>query len=179
MYATPERRMKGGSEANNISSESAGGQLLFATPTPLKNVAPSDQFLEDIRTQSQLMEASIERGYTSNRLSRIRSDRKGVAHNSGKIRFNSVSSESDAGMRRSMGSLDVGMRVKEVRKMPEPETDGRCCCFKLFGGGNDEGSKKKKKSTNRKNSSKVHDNLLNEQLSEDRASFLEEERKGD
>ena len=60
-----------------------------------------------------LFEQSVDRGYTSNRLSRMRSDRQGQT--SGRLRFNSVDSDSD-GMGDAMGALDVNLRP--VRTVP-------------------------------------------------------------
>ena len=134
---------------NNASQDSSSNLLAFGSPrfnrqnnnsknsgsnyTKERQTNPSDMFLEDMRsTSSNFMEGSVDRGYTSNRLSRMRSDRRQVTN--GKIRFNSVSSESDAGMRQSMGDLDGTMReIKEVRRVEEPANTR--CCFGLFGGG--------------------------------------------
>ena len=66
---------------------------------------------------SALFETSVERGYTSSRLSRIKSDRKtNLASSPGKLRFNSVdSSDPSDGM--AAGAMDINLRT--IREVPE------------------------------------------------------------
>ena len=120
------------------------------------------------QSNSVLLETTVERGYTSNRLSRIRTDRKQV---SGRLRFSSVDSESDGMESGQVGALDI--KVRTIRRVPvEQETSSRCCCFRLFSSSSSPTSKKPKKNSKKlknglidlgdttKESSRLHDNLL-------------------
>ena len=67
-------------------------------------------------SNSILLDTSVERGYQTNRLSRIKSDRKvNAMAASGKLRFGSESSASDS-MDKTMGNLGVSLRV--IREVP-------------------------------------------------------------
>ena len=136
----------------------------------------SSKHTYDITSQSNsvLLETTVERGYTSSRLSRVRSNRTNGT-TSGKLRFSSVDSESDL-QGPKLGSHDVNER--EILQVPiEAESGGStlCCCLRLFGGSTaEDGSKKKKKSKSKKKnnifsndttneeSTRLNDNLLHE-----------------
>ena len=84
------------------------------------------------------MHNSVERGYTSNRLSRIVSNHtsKGLDISTNKLRFASQdeSSEEDGDMGDRMGDL---ANVREIRSVPTrtvPESDTRCFCIRWFDG---------------------------------------------
>ena len=106
----------------------------------------ADNFIEAMRNepnfqQSLLHQASVDRGYVSNRLSRYQSSRvsKGLSMGNTKMRFsNDLRDEEDMddGMNMRMGDLasaEIGERsIRSVPKIQEPVTDTRCFCVRWF-----------------------------------------------
>ena len=143
--------------------------LKFGTMQGSPGVPPISVQTYDMSQQSNsvLLETTVERGYTSNRLSRIRSDRKQV---SGRLRFSSEDSESDGMESGQVGALDI--KVRTIRRVPvEQESSSRCCCFRLFSSSDPTSKKPKKNSKKLKNglidvdttkdeSTRLHDNLM-------------------
>ena len=68
-------------------------------------------------TNSAYLETSIERGYTSQRLSRIRSDRKANLTANGKLRFDSVCSSADGDYMANNQGFDL-MNERKITAVP-------------------------------------------------------------
>ena len=169
MYDTPGKQRASSDEGENALQF---GKIKGSPARP-----ESSKHTYDITSQSNsvLLETTVERGYTSSRLSRVRSNRTNGT-TSGKLRFSSVDSESDL-QGPKLGSHDVNER--EILQVPveavEAGSSTLCCCLRLFGGSTaEDGSKKKKKSKSKKKnnifsndttneeSTRLNDNLLHE-----------------
>ena len=120
-----------GKKSNNSEDEGDCG-LKFGglKGSPGQSSMQTYEVMSHATSNSVMLDATIERGYTSSRLSRIRSDRKQPV--SGKLRFNSEDSQSSGGGMSRGDLADVNLRP--IRKVPvEQETaTTRCCCFRLF-----------------------------------------------
>ncbi len=80
-----------------MSSIDSGGPLKFAnTSTNARQDEASPLLLNEMRNNTIMLDTTVERGYDSNRLSRIKSDRKSANISSGKLRFGSVHSASSS-----------------------------------------------------------------------------------
>ena len=102
----------------NKSTSSAGSDhqlLAFSPPAKAGSLGVLVGSGGSAHSNMELLETSVERGYTSSRLSRIRSDRKFAQGSQppAKVRFNSVSSDID-GM--AQAAMDYNLRT--VREVP-------------------------------------------------------------
>ena len=174
-----------GKKSNNSEDEGDCG-LKFGglKGSPGQSSMQTYEVMSHATSNSVMLDATIERGYTSSRLSRIRSDRKQPV--SGKLRFNSEDSQSSGGGMSRGDLADVNLRP--IRKVPveQETTTTRCCCFRLFGGGSNASktSKKAKKSKKgrdggvlidtTKESSRLHDHLMGDASSQNERLLGEE-----
>ncbi len=79
-----------------MSSIDSGGPLAFANTSNSRQDEASPLLLNERQNNTILLDTTVERGYDSNRLSRIKSDRKSANISTGKLRFGSVHSASSS-----------------------------------------------------------------------------------